>query len=349
MMEMITQHGHEKVVFCHDKESGLKAIIGIHSTVLGPAMGGCRMKKYASTEDALFDVLRLSRGMTYKCAAADLGTGGGKSVIIADPKTEKTEELLKAFARAVDSLGGLYISAEDMGMSVDDINLMKTVSPYIVGCSKEYGGLGDPSMPTAYGTYLGIRAGAQVVFGSDNLKGKTVAIQGAGNVGYCLAELLTKDEANLVIADVDSDRVNKTAEDFGARIVSPDEIYDVPCDIFAPSAIGGTINEQTIPRLKCKVIAGAANNQLLTEDDARRCEAKGIFYVPDFIINLGGVTLGAYEYKHLPYEVAYKQIDIAFDNVLKVAEIARKNSITTSQAANMFAEQKIEAAKKGWG
>jgi leucine dehydrogenase len=223
------------------------------------------------------------------------------------------------------------------------------VSPYIVGCSKEYGGLGDPSMPTAYGTYLGIRAGAQVVFGSDNLKGKTVAIQGTGNVGYCLAELLTKDEANLVIADVDSDRVNKTAEDFGARIVSPDEIYDVPCDIFAPSAIGGTINEQTIPRLKCKVIAGAANNQLLTEDDARRCEAKGIFYVPDFIINLGGVTLGAYEYKHLPYEVAYKQIDIAFDNVLKVAEIARKNSITTSQAANMFAEQKIEAAKKGWG
>jgi leucine dehydrogenase len=148
MMEMVAQYGHEKVVFCHDKESGLKAIIGIHSTVLGPAIGGCRMKKYGSTKDALFDVLRLSKGMSYKCAAAELGMGGGKSVIIADPKTEKTEELLKAFARAVDSLGGLYISAEDMGMSVDDINLMKTVSPYIVGCSKEYGGLGDPSMPT---------------------------------------------------------------------------------------------------------------------------------------------------------------------------------------------------------
>ena len=345
MFETIAEYGHEKIVYCYDGDVGLKAIIAIHSTVLGPAVGGCRMRKYDRDEDALFDVMRLSKNMSLKNAAANLGVGGGKSVILADPQTEKTPELLKAFALAVDSLGGIYYTAEDVGMTVADLNYICKFTKYAMGGDQTPGAHGDPSMPTAYGTYLGIKTGAEIKLGLKELAGVKIAVQGVGHVGTCLVELLSKDGAEITVADINQDSVANVQEKYGVRAVQPDEIYDVDCDIFSPAAFGGTINENTIPRLKCKVVAGAANNQLLKDSDADLLQKRDIYFVPDFIVNCGGVTMGTAEIFGLTYEEAFKKIDIVQDNVYEVDRIAREKGITTQQAAIEMAWGRIQAAK----
>jgi leucine dehydrogenase len=303
------------------------------------------MRKYDRDEDALFDVMRLSQNMSLKNAAANLGVGGGKGVILADPQTEKTPELLKAFALAVDSLGGMYYTAEDVGMTVADLNYICQFTKYAMGGDQTPGAHGDPSMPTAYGVYLGIKTGAEIRLGVKSLAGIKIAVQGVGHVGTALVELLSKDKADVTVSDVNKDSVANVQEKFGTKAVDPDEIYDVDCEIFVPAAFGGTINESTIPRFKCKLVAGAANNQLLKETDAELLQKKDIYYVPDFIINCGGVTMGTAEVFGLKYDEAFKKIDIVPGNVREVDKIAGEKGITTHQAAVEMAWGRIQAAK----
>lgn len=345
MFETIAEYGHEKVVFCYDGDVGLKAIIAVHSTALGPAFGGCRMREYNSDADALFDVLRLSQFMSLKNAAANVEAGGGKSVIIADPLTENKLGLLEAFARAVDSLGGIYYTAPDINISATELNYIGKFTKYVMG-GVATGPFGNPSMDTAYGVYLGIKTGMGVKFGDENLAGVKVAVQGVGKVGACLVELLAKDGAKIVVADVDSERTANIKKRFDVEIAQSDEIFDVECDIFSPAAQGGIINENTIPRLKCKLVAGAANNQLLKISDAELLQKRGIYFVPDFIISCGGVIMGEAEVKGYTYEQALEKIGIVKENVKKVDTIAREKGVTTIQAAYEMAWGRIQAAKQ---
>lgn len=345
MFKTIAQYGHEKIIYCYEGDVGLKAIIAIHSTVLGPAVGGCRMRKYDRDEDALFDVMRLSKNMTLKNAAANLGAGGGKSVIIADPLTEKTPELLEAFALAVDSLGGTYYTAEDVGISVADLNHIFKFTKYVLGSDRGSESLGDSNMATAYGTYLGIKTGVEIKLGIKDLSGVKVAVQGVGHVGSRLVELLTKDGAEIIVSDINQNSLDSIQKKYSVKAVDPEDIYDVDCDVFSPAGLGGTINENTIPRLKCKLVVGAANNQLLKDSDADLLQKRDIYYVPDFIVNCGGVTMGTAEIFGLTYEEAFKKIDIVQDNVHEVDRIAREKGITTQQAAIEMAWGRIQAAK----
>lgn len=345
MFKTISEYKHEKIIYCYDGNVGLKAIIAIHSTALGPAFGGCRMKKYNSDEDALFDVLRLSQYMSLKNAVANVSAGGGKSVIIADPQTEKTPELLESFALAVDSLGGMYYTAPDLNMSVVDLNYIGKFTKYMMGgdFSETFG---NPSMATAYGVYLGIKTGMEIKFGYKNLAGVKVAVQGVGQVGTCLVELLSKDGAKILVADTNQERIDNVKGKFDVKIVKPEDIYDVDCDIFSPAAQGGIINENTIPRLKCKLIAGAANNQLLKNSDAELLHRRNIYFIPDFIISCGGVIMGEAEVKGYTYDQAFKKIEIVKDNVHKVDTIAREKDITPNQAAFEMAWERIKEAKQ---
>ncbi len=346
MFETIHEYGHEKIIYCYEPSVQLRAIIAIHSTALGPAVGGCRMRKYEREEDALFDVMRLSQGMSLKNAAADLGVGGGKSVIIGDPKTEKTPELLAAFGKAVESLGGIYWTAEDVGMSVDDIDLLGRYTQYALGGRETPYGLGDPSLPTAYGAFLGIRAGVEIQLGKSSLSGVRIALQGVGNVGTQLCRLLAEAGADVTIADPDAARVEAAVRAYSAKAVSPEEIYDVDCDVFTPAAFGGSINCQTIPRLKAKLVAGPANNQLLQDADALLLAQRGIYFIPDFIISCGGVTMGTAEIYHLSYDEAFQKIGIVTRNVYEVDQIARSKNLTPNEAALELAWGRIRAAKE---
>ncbi|MFN2590836.1 MAG: Glu/Leu/Phe/Val dehydrogenase, partial [Actinomycetota bacterium] len=253
---------YEEIVFFNDPPSGLHAIVAIHSTTLGPALGGTRFYPFATEDEALRDVLRLARGMTYKAAAAGLDLGGGKAVIIGDPKRMKSEELLRAYGRFLDTLGGRYITAEDIGTSRDDMDLIRRETRYVTGVSPELGGSGDPSPVTAYGVYLGLRAAAEEAWQEHSLKGRTVAVQGVGKVGYYLVKHLVEEEARVVVADVDVDAVARAVRDFGVETTDPDKIHAVECDVYAPCALGGVIRDDTLPELKCRIVAGAANNQL---------------------------------------------------------------------------------------
>ena len=289
MFEQVAKMGHERVLICSNPEVGLKAIIAVHSTVLGPGLGGVRMWNYPSEEEAVTDVLRLSRGMTYKAAAAGLNLGGGKAVIIGDSKKQKSEALFRAFGRFVDSLGGLYITAEDVGTGMEDMELIFSETRWCTGVSPAHGGSGDPSPVTAYGTLQGIKAAAKWRFSAAELRGRSVAVQGLGSVGHHLTGYLVQEGAKVFGCDIDED-AREQARQLGVEIVPPDQIFDVECDIFAPCALGAVLNEQTIPRLKCQIVAGAANNQLA--DDARDSallEERGILYAPDFVINAGGL------------------------------------------------------------
>ncbi|WP_066459726.1 Leu/Phe/Val dehydrogenase [Anaerotruncus rubiinfantis] len=345
MFDTIAEYGHEKIVYCYEPDVNLRAIIGVHSTALGPAVGGCRMRKYATDEEALFDVMRLSRGMSLKNAAANLGVGGGKSVIIADPFTEKTPELLIAFAEAIESLGGIYWTAEDVGMSVDDLNLICRHTKYAMGGTENPYGLGDPSLPTAYGAFLGIKAGAEIKMGITDLSGVKVALQGVGNVGTQLCGLLTKAGADVTVTDVNTARVENAVKEYGVKAVAPDDIYDVDCDIFTPAAFGGSINENTIPRLTAKLVVGPANNQLLKDSDAVLLAKRDIYFIPDFIVSCGGVTMGTAEMFHLTYDEAFKKIEIVTSNVHEVDQIARTRGITTNEAALEMSWGRIRATK----
>jgi len=280
LFEQIKIDGHEQILICSDLPSGLQAMIAIHDTRLGPALGGCRMWPYSSFEAALADVLRLSKAMTYKAAVSGLPLGGGKSVIWGDPKKDKTPEQLMAFAKQVALLGGRYLVAEDVGISLDDIDLIRQFTPHVAGYSLADGGSGDPSPATAYGVFCGMRACLKEAFGEDSFEGKKVAIQGIGKVGYALAALLHQEGARLYVSDMDPERVAIASRDFGADPLLGHEIYRVDCDIYAPCALGGIINERTVPRLSCRIVAGAANNQLEIPEVAEMLDARNILYAP---------------------------------------------------------------------
>ncbi|HEX6594397.1 MAG TPA: Glu/Leu/Phe/Val dehydrogenase [Bacillota bacterium] len=340
---------YEQVVFCQEKHSGLKAVIVIHDTTLGPALGGARMWTYDTEEAAVEDALRLAKGMTYKNAAAGLNFGGGKAVIIGDPKKDKNPEMLRAFGRYVQSLNGRYITAEDVGTTVDDMDLIYTETDFVTGVSQEFGSSGDPSPVTAYGIYKGMKAAAKEAFGSGSLEGKTIAVQGVGNVAYSLCEHLHKEGAKLIVTDINKQAVQRAVEAFGAEAVDPDDIYSVDCDIYSPCALGGVINDETIPNLRAKVIAGSANNQLKSEKHGQQLFEKGIVYAPDFVINSGGVINVADELTGYNRERALKKVEGIYDIILNVFEISKRENIPTNVAANRMVEERLKSHKNSLG
>lgn len=333
---------YEQLVFCQDKASGLKAIICIHDTTLGPALGGTRMWNYQTEEEAIRDVMRLARGMTYKNAAAGLNIGGGKTVIIGDSQTEKSEELFRALGRFVQGLGGRYITAEDVGTNVKDMDWVRLETQFVTGVSSSYGSSGDPSPMTARGVWRGMKAAAKEVYGSANLSGKTIAIQGLGHVGQYLAQYLSKEGARLIVTDINSEAVRQVVNETGAVAVKPEEIYSVECDIYAPCALGAVINDQTISHLKCRIVAGAANNVLAEEKHGDQLHKLGILYAPDYVINAGGVINVADELEGYNYERALKKVEGIYDNLAKVIAIAKREQIPTYRAADRMAEERIE-------
>jgi leucine dehydrogenase len=342
----MADHGHEQLVFCRNDEVGLRAIIGIHSTALGPALGGCRLYSYANEADAVRDVLRLSRGMTYKAAVAGLDLGGGKAVIIGDPSI-KSEELFRAFGRFVDSQHGRYITAEDMNTTVEDMNWISRETDHVCGSATYAGGSGDPSPVTAWGVFHGIRACLEVVYGSPDVKDRTVAIQGVGAVGYHLASYLHDGGAKLLYADISERNLARCLEEFGGQVIEDEEFYSAECDVLAPCAIGGIINKTTIPQVRAPIIAGAANNQLDNEDeDGAAIEKAGITYAPDYVINAGGLISVYAELKSLPHEKAMADAANIFTTVKQVINTARAESITTARAAAKVAEARIEKVSR---
>src|SRR5688572_12350285 len=339
----LTQLGHEQVVFCHDDMTGLKAIIAIHNTVLGPALGGTRMWQYATEQEALTDVLRLSRGMTFKAAISGINLGGGKAVIIGDAATMKTEAFLRRFGKFVNSLNGKYITAEDVNMKTVDMEYINMETKHVTGLPESMGGGGDPSPVTAYGVYMGMKATAKKVYGSDSLTGKRIAVQGVGQVGMHLVEYLVKEKAEVFITDLFEDKVKAIASQYGVKAVGQDEIYDIDSDIYAPCALGATINDETISRLKCSIIAGAANNQL--KDEVRHgymLADRSIAYAPDFLINAGGLInvyhehLGSYNRKRV-----MEQAETSYATCLNMLNYAEKEKISSQEAAIRLAEKRI--------
>ncbi|ACL69432.1 Glu/Leu/Phe/Val family dehydrogenase [Halothermothrix orenii] len=338
IFDYLEKYDYEQLVFNYDEASGLKAIIAIHDTTLGPALGGTRMWYYEKEEDAIIDVLRLSRGMTYKSAAAGLNLGGGKAVIIGDPKKHKSEELWRAFGRFVQSLNGRYITAEDVGTSVDDMAIVAQETDFVTGLP---GTSGDPSPVTALGVWRGMKAAADEVYGTPDLKGKVVAIQGLGHVGYYLAKHIVEEGGKLIVTDIDKEKIKKVVDDFGAEVVEPDEIYGVECDIFAPCALGAVINDETLPQFKCDIVAGAANNVLAEERNGDILEEKGILYAPDYVINAGGVINVYQELIGYNRERALEKANKIYDNIKKVIEISKRDNIPTYKAADIMAEERI--------
>ena len=339
LFERLELDDYEQVVFNYDEASGLKAIIAIHDTTLGPALGGTRIWNYDSEEEALNDVLRLSKGMTYKSAAAGLNLGGGKAVIIGDPEEIKSEELWRAYGRFVQSLNGRYITAEDVNTTVDDMEIVAEETGFVTGLPSTSG---DPSPVTALGTFHGIRAAAEEVYGSDDLSGKVVAVQGVGHVGQNLVRHLKKAGADVVITDIKQENIDAVVEEFGVKVVEPGKIYSVNCDIFAPCALGAVINDDTIPQLKCDIVAGAANNVLEEKRHGDMLEEKGIAYAPDYVINAGGVINVYDELIGYNRERALRRTKNIFDNIKKVFKISNRDNIPTYEAADIMAEERIE-------
>ncbi len=315
----MNQMGHEQIVFCNDQSTGLKAIIAVHNTVLGPSLGGTRMWPYQSEQEALKDVLRLSRGMTYKSALAGLNLGGGKAVIIGDPRKDKSEALMRRFGKFVESLGGKYITAEDVGITTRDIEYIAEETDHIAGLPESRGGGGDPAPLTAYGVYMGMKASAKYAYGSDSLEGKRILVQGAGNVGSHLVELLSKEGASIAVSDIHDGKVAALSSRFKIDIVSPDKVYEDAMDIYAPCALGATINDETLIKLQCDIIAGGANNQL---DDEMRHGAmlveRSLVYAPDFLINAGGIINCYSEVIGYNRDEAYRKTQHIYDVTLSV-------------------------------
>jgi leucine dehydrogenase len=336
--------GHEQVIVCSRPDVGLKAIIAVHNTTLGPALGGTRMWMYKNEQEAMRDVLRLSRGMTYKAAISGLNLGGGKAVIIGDPHTDKNEHLFRAFGRFVDSLGGRYITAEDVGMTEKEMEWIYSETKYVTGIPKSMGGSGDPSPVTAYGVYMGMKAAAKRAYGSDSLTGKRVAIQGAGHVASHLARYIAKENATLFVSDIYSKKAEALAAEISGICVEPDEIYGLDVDIFSPCALGGVINDDTLPVLTCDVIAGAANNILDDESvHAARLDELGIIYAPDYVINAGGIINISSELEGYNEELAMRKTSRIYDTLTGILEYADAHGITTLDASNQLAEERINA------
>lgn len=347
VLSRMENNDHEEVLFCYDRPTGLKAIIAIHDTTLGPALGGTRMWPYASENEALNDVLRLSRGMTYKSSLAGLDLGGGKAVIIGDARTQKTEAMFRRFGQFVDSLNGRYITAEDVGMSTTEMVNIQKATKNVAGLPEEMGGSGDPSPVTAYGVYCGMKAAAKTAYGSDDLSGRKVAIQGAGNVGKGLVALLVKDGAQVYLTDIHDDKLAAIKAEFPSiTVVKPDEIYNVDMDIYSPCALGATVNDETLKRLKCSVIAGAANNQLADEAvHGKAVMEKGILYAPDFLINAGGIINCAWERKGYNRKAALRQTEGIYDTALRIFKASAELNIPTYLAANQAAEHRISSMR----
>ena len=333
--------GHEQVLFCNDSLTGLKAIIAIHNTTLGPALGGTRMWTYSNEMEALNDVLRLSKGMTYKNAISGLNLGGGKAVIIGDSRSMKSEALFRRFGKFVESLAGNYITAEDVGISPSDMQWVNMETNYVAGLP---GKSGDPSPVTAYGVYMGIKACAKVQFGSDSLAGKTIAVQGVGHVGEYLVKHLSAEQAKVIITDIHEETLLRVSKQYNTKVVAPDEIYDVPMDIYAPCAMGATINDDTLQRLSCSIIAGAANNQLFEEKKhGLEVMKRGIIYAPDYTINAGGVINCFTELEGLSSEWAHVKAGEIYTTILNIIQRSKEENLPSYQIANQIAEERIEA------
>ena len=339
--------GYEKVVRCDDPDSGLKAYISVHDTTLGPALGGMRMWPYLSDQEAFTDANRLSAGMTYKSAVAETGLGGGKAVIIGNPKSDKSEALFRAMGRFVDTLGGLYTTAEDVGTNVQDMVTVRQETKHVTGLPLDMGSSGDPSPYTALGVYMGILACVEKLGGSD-LKGIRVAIQGCGNVARFLCGHLAEAGAELIVTDIVQDKVQLMVDKYGAKPASPEEIYDIECDVFCPCALGAVINDDTIPRLKCKIVAGGANNVLLTEEHGDRLRESNILYAPDFVINAGGIINVSVELEPDGYneQRALEKVRNIHNAVRDILDTADRENVATNRAAILLAERKLEDGRK---
>jgi leucine dehydrogenase len=338
LFELLREHRHEQVSVWSDAEAGYRGVIAIHNTVLGPALGGTRMWHYESDLEALIDVLRLSRGMTYKAALAGLNLGGGKSVILGDPKTRNREPIFRAHGRHVQALCGRYITAEDVGTSTTDMELIRQETDHVVGLA---GRSGDPSPVTALGVYRGMKACAKVAYGDDGLSGKTVTVQGTGHVGYYLCKHLHEEGAKLIVSDVDDVKVKRVVDEFGAVAVAPRDIYGADADIFAPCALGAVINDDTIEVLKVDIIAGAANNQLEGERHGDQLHEMDIIYAPDYAINAGGLINVNAEVEGWDLDRSHKKASEIYDTILHIVQLAREQGIPTYHAADELAEQRL--------
>jgi leucine dehydrogenase len=339
IFELIEQHEHEQVIFCYEPAAGYRGIIAIHNSTLGPALGGTRFWNYNSDREAIIDALRLARGMTYKAAVAGLNLGGGKAVIIGDPKLKRREMLFRAHGRFVETLKGRYITAEDVGTSVEDMDYVHMETEYVTGLA---GRSGDPSPVTAYGTYRGIKAGAKHKLGSDDLDGVTVAVQGVGHVGYYLCQDLAAEGAKLIVTDIDEERIARVVKDFGAAAVGPNEIYSVDAQVFAPCALGAVVNDETLPTFKFEIIAGAANNQLAEERHGKALTDRGILYAPDYVINAGGLINVYGELNGWSSERSKRKAGEIYDTLDQLFELAREEGLPTSAAADRLAERRIQ-------
>jgi leucine dehydrogenase len=333
--------GHEQLIFCRMGEAGLQAVIAIHDTTLGPALGGTRMWPYPSEEEAVVDVMRLSRGMTFKAAAAGLNVGGGKAVIIGDPKTDKSEALFRAYGRFIESLKGRFITGEDVGIDVNDVEYMFMETRYVCGLSKAHGGGGDPAPVTAFGVLQGMKACVADRLSRPSLKDLTAAVQGLGNVGFCLAKLLHSEGVKVVATDLDSEKRQQAASALGIEVVNPEEIFDVPAEIFAPCALGSVVNDETLDRLKFKIIAGAANNQLAESRHGVELRKREILYAPDYVINAGGMINVFVELEGYDRERALRMSRGIYYNLRKIFQIARREGIPTNEAADHLVEERI--------
>ena len=346
--DYMERYDYENLYFCQNKDVGLKAVIAIHDTTLGPATGGCRMWTYENENDAIEDALRLARGMTYKYAAAGVNLGGGKAVIIGSPKIDKSEALFRCLGRFIHSLGGRYYTGEDVGTTLQDMDYIRMETPYVVTLPESSGGAGPISPSTAFGVLRAIKACAETILGSSNLNGRKIAVQGVGSVGYYLVQYLVKEGARVIISDIDQDKVESVCQEFKVEKVSPDRIYGLDVDIFAPCALGAVVNDATLEQFNCRIICGSANNQLKTEKHGDILEQKGILYAPDYIVNAGGTIfdtdrlgLGGFN-----KERALKNVARIFDTTKEVIAIAHRENIPTYQAADTLAERRIENYKK---
>jgi leucine dehydrogenase len=343
-LEELEVPGYERVIKVTDEPAELKAIICIHNRRLcKAALGGTRICPYPTFDEALVDAMRLARGMTYKSAVSESGWGGGKSVIIFDPQKKKPEKMLLAFAEAVNRLEGLYICAEDAGCTLEDINVIARKTPFVVGVPHQLSS-GNPAPFTANGVFRGIQASCKKCFGTDSVDGLTIAIQGVGSVGMRLAEILFWQGAKLILSDLDQEKVERTARLYGAKVISPSSIFEQECDLFVPCAMGGILNSQTIPKLRCSIVAGAANNQLLTDEDGERLMQRNILYAPDFVINAGGLMNVTEETREGGYHPARARDKIhkIYDQLMMIFEISTQNQISTSHAAEKLADYRLQ-------
>jgi leucine dehydrogenase len=344
VFEKISADNYEQIVFCHDAKVGLKAIIAIHNSALGPATGGCRMWNYRSEDEALTDVLRLAKGMTYKASISGLPLGGGKSIIIGD-HSQKSPELLKRFGDYVETFRGHYITAKDVGIDSSDLKTIKSRTSHILGIAGETNSSGDPSPVTAWGVYNGMLACAEQAFGKKSLSGVHVSLQGLGAVNYYLLKYLQQEGAKVTGCDIDNRAVDRAQKEYGIEIVNPESIYDVAADVFSPGALGAVVNSETIGRLKCKVIAGAANNQLAAESDGETLVKKGILYAPDFAINAGGLINIFHEREGYNKDKAYAHVAKIYDTIKKILQISTSDRVPTSRVANRLAEERVREAE----